>query len=111
MEKEEEEKSEGFPRPGGDFVAPGKNRQIRMPIFNPETDTNPDRPTFWHKNQPDPDRRQKLNPAGLYYLVSRCRTMFMIFPVVYVAGEVCASIIFRRIQKETTKFNVSITIT
>jgi hypothetical protein len=27
-QEEEEEKYEGFPRPGGDFVAPGKNIHI-----------------------------------------------------------------------------------
>jgi hypothetical protein len=36
-------------------------------FFNPETDPDPDqRPSFWHKNRPDPDARHKINPAGLY---------------------------------------------
>jgi hypothetical protein len=40
--------------------------------INPETETDPDRkPTFEQKTDPDPDQSQKVNPAGLYYVVGR----------------------------------------
>jgi hypothetical protein len=36
-------------------------------FVNPETETDPDqKPTFEQKMDPDPDRSQKVNPAGLY---------------------------------------------
>jgi hypothetical protein len=41
------------------FEKTGKDR-------NRKTETDPDRkPTFQQKNDPDPDRSQKVNPAGL----------------------------------------------
>jgi hypothetical protein len=36
-------------------------------LFNPETETDPDRkPTFAQKTDPDPDQSQKVKTAGLY---------------------------------------------
>jgi hypothetical protein len=36
-------------------------------FFNPETDPDPNqKPTFEQKTDPDPDRCQKVNAAGLY---------------------------------------------
>jgi hypothetical protein len=44
-----------------------KPKKTTTTFFNPKTETNPDRkPTFEQKNDPDPDRYQKVNPAGLY---------------------------------------------
>jgi hypothetical protein len=42
------------------------NKNIGL-FFNPETDPDPDRkPTI--KQKTDPDRCQKVNPSGLYFL-------------------------------------------
>jgi hypothetical protein len=42
---------------------PKKNRQL---FSIPKTETDPDRkPNFEQKTDPDPDRCQKVNPAGL----------------------------------------------
>jgi hypothetical protein len=44
-----------------------KNRKKPNAFFNPETETDPDqKPTFEQKTDSDPDRSQKVNPAGLY---------------------------------------------
>jgi hypothetical protein len=44
-----------------------KNQKNRRLFSIPKTETDPDRkPTFAQKTDPDPDRSQKVNPAGLY---------------------------------------------
>jgi hypothetical protein len=47
----------------------GKNQKKRkktITFFNPETETDPNRkPIFAQKIEPDPDRSQKVKPAGL----------------------------------------------
>jgi hypothetical protein len=43
-----------------------KKKKKKTTFFFPETETDPDRkPTFKQKTDPDPDRPQKVNSAGL----------------------------------------------
>jgi hypothetical protein len=43
-----------------------KNEKKNRPLFNTETDPDPDRkPTFEQKTDPDPNRLPNVNPAGL----------------------------------------------
>jgi hypothetical protein len=44
-----------------------KDKIMFFSVKQPKTETDPDRkPTFAQKTDPDPDRSQKVKPAGLY---------------------------------------------